>query len=80
MSEIRKPAYIITKRDTENRTTVKIEVFRKSQWTDNPADEFEYRVRIDRIWYGGKHGKMTFLDGDGVMALVRQTLVAGGIT
>jgi hypothetical protein len=80
MSEIRKPAYTVTGRDSRNKATSRIEVFLKSQWTDNPADEFEYRVRIDRIWYGGKHGQMTFLDADGVMALVRQILVTGGIT
>lgn len=78
MSEERKPVYIVTFRQGRRRLT-KIEIFRRSQWTGNPADDLEYRCRVNRVWHGGRHGSMTFLDAAGVLTLIKKAVAAGGV-
>jgi len=78
MSEERNPIYTITFRKGRRRKT-RIEVFGKHQWTDDPADSLQYRCRIDRRWYGGTHGAMTFMDAGGILALIRRAIAEGGI-
>ncbi len=78
MSEKRRPDYILTLKDGRS-VQGKIEIFRKSQWTGIVADEVLYRLRIDNVWYGGGHSDMTFLDKEGVMALVKTNLAKGGV-
>jgi hypothetical protein len=78
MSETRRPDFILTIKEGRSRTG-KIEIFRKSQWTGIVADEVLYRLRIDNVWHGGGHSDMTFLDKEGVMAIIRQNMARGGV-
>lgn len=78
MSETRRPDYILSLKNNRSIKR-KIEIFKKSQWTENVADEVYYRLRIDSVWYGGGHREMTFLDKEGVMALVKRSLAEGGV-
>lgn len=78
MSEERTPAHTVAFRQGRRRTA-KIEIFRKSQWTHNKADDYMYRCRIDRVWYGGTHGDMLFLDSESVLPLIKKALTEGGV-
>lgn len=79
MSETRRPDYIVTFKDGRTMKR-KIELFRKSQWTEDMTDDIYYRVRIDNVWYNGAGGRdKLFLDREGVLAVVRRQLAEGGV-
>jgi hypothetical protein len=78
MSEERKPVYTVSFRKGR-RCTVKIEIFGKNQWTGDPADTLLYRCRINRKWFGGTHGNMTFMNAGGVLTLIRRSVAEGGV-
>lgn len=52
----------------------KIEVFRKSQWTNDPADDYKYRLRVNGRWASGKHSKRHYVNQEGLLAEVRKAL------
>jgi len=78
MSEERHPDYIVSIR-TGRKIQSKIELFRKSKWTNDPSDDVLYRLRIDNAWYGGSHSEKTFLTSEAALALVKGQIVKGGV-
>lgn len=78
MSEVRLPQCIVTIKDGR-RCTNKIEIFRKDQWTEEPADQNMYRLRVNRVWSGGNHSSKKFFTRDGVLAEIAKRLADGGV-
>jgi hypothetical protein len=78
MSEDRRPVYIVTFKTGKKRNHT-IEIFKKSQWTGDQSDDIYYRLRIDRVWHGGGWNDKMFINRDGVMAIIQQTLARGGV-
>ena len=78
MSDKRRADYILTIK-SRDAASGKIEIFKKSQWTGQLADEALYRLRINNVWHGGGHTNMTFLGKQDVMIIIRQNLAKGGV-
>jgi len=76
MSDTRVPIYTITAR-RGRRMELKIEIFRKQQWTARVADKGFYRLRVNGSWHGGTHGDMEFFPVDEALALIK-TWIADG--
>lgn len=57
----------------------KIEVFRKEQWTNDPTDQYMYRIRLNNRWINGTHNKRHYVNREGVMAEVVKALAAEDI-
>lgn len=81
MSECRKADYIVTLRAPQcvGDQKLKIEIFRKSQWTGELVDILLYRLRINGVWHGGSHNGMEFMNKEDVLALLRSKMAEGGV-
>jgi len=73
MSEKRRADFIIHFQ-RGRKGSRKLEIFRKSQWTGLPADEFLYRLRWNNKWCNGTHSERRYVTRDEVLNMVIQDL------
>jgi len=73
MSEKRRPSFIVNfQRGQAGRG--KLEIFRKSLWTDEINDRYHYRLRLNNKWMNGLHGQKQYVLRADIVATVLKEL------